>query len=280
MKILKKPKWIYIKFYLYNNKFNIINKILNKNSINTICKESLCPNIFKCFQKKNITFLLLGNKCTRKCLFCNISKGKLEKNNLKKEVINISKIIFILNLNRIILTSVNRDDLPDKGIMNFIKIIKFIKIINFNIKIEILIPNFNELNNFFIKKIKINKPYIISHNIETIYRLYNKICKNSNYFNSINFLKKIKLTNKNILLKTGIIIGLGETFIEIFNLIRKLKKININIINIGQYLSPNINNNYLVYEYLKLYIYYIYKKFSKKLNFKKYYIFPMSRTSL
>ncbi|WP_339045105.1 lipoyl synthase [Candidatus Zinderia endosymbiont of Aphrophora alni] len=276
-KIIKKPKWLKIKTNFENKNFFSMKKILKINKIITVCEEAACPNIIKCFTKGIATFMIMGNKCTRKCFFCNIKNGKPTKIDIN-EPKNIANIILKLKLDYVVITSVTRDDLKDGGAEQFAKCIKNIRKISPKTKIEILVPDFKKKNNLAIKILSKNLPDVINHNIETTYRLYKKIKPGGNYFNSLKLLKKIKLNFPNLLTKSGLIIGLGETDEEILNTIYDIKKNNVDILTIGQYLMPT-KKHIPVHRYIKKIKFKKFKKEAYKLGFKTVISGPLVRSS-
>ncbi|WMC18893.1 MAG: lipoyl synthase [Enterobacteriaceae bacterium PSpicST2] len=247
MIIKKKPKWIKIKIPKIYKNINKIKNIFNKNKINSVCKEAICPNLYKCFNKGIATFMILGNICTRNCNFCNIKKGKPLKINFN-EPIKIFKIVKYIKLKYVVITSVNRDDLIDGGAKHFYNCIKYIKNIK-NIKIEILVPDFRNCMNNALKIFNFNTPNIFNHNLETIFRIYNKILPDSKYKRSLKILRKFKNIQPKIPVKSGLMLGLGEQTIEILYIIYKLRNIGVNIITLGQYLQPSYKHQ-LVKKYI------------------------------
>lgn len=276
MKILKKPDWI--KKNLFNNaKENHVKSLMNNLNINTVCKEAKCPNIGECFSNKTATFLLLGNKCTRNCQFCNISTIN---NNLEidlNEPSRIAQAVKKLELKYVVLTSVTRDDLKDGGSSIFVNTINEIKQINNDIKIEVLVPDFQGNKNS-IKKIINSDISVFAHNLETVERLYPKIRINSKYKLSLDVLKTAGLLNKDLILKTGIMVGLGETFEEIKQLMIDFFNIGGDLITIGQYLSPS-KNHYPVKEYITPEVFNKYIEIGNKIGIKKVISAPFVRSS-
>ncbi|XMD32133.1 MAG: lipoyl synthase [Candidatus Karelsulcia muelleri] len=231
-----KPKWLHGKFPLGKNYNNILKL---SNNINTICNSGSCPNIGQCWGKGVATFMILGNLCTRSCKFCGIKTGKPQKIDFE-EPKKVAHSIKILNIKHAVITSVDRDDLKDMGAIIWVKTIKAIKNLNENLTLETLIPDFKgrkDLINLIINE----KPEVISHNIETVRRLTKKVRVQAKYDRSINVLKYIKLKS-NIRTKTGIMLGLGETEEEVIQTLKDSKKAKIDIITIGQYLSPSIKH--------------------------------------
>ncbi|MGX7592394.1 lipoyl synthase [Candidatus Karelsulcia muelleri] len=219
-------------------KYDYINNLLLKESLKTICQSSYCPNIGTCWKNGVLSFLLLGNLCTRSCKFCAIKTGKPKKINML-EPYKVAKTVKIIEMKHVVLTSVNRDDLKDMGIKIWIQTIREIKKIS-NSSIETLIPDFKGHKNKIARIIK-EHPEIISHNIETVPRLTQKVRIQAKYERSLSILKYIKKTS-DIRTKTGMMLGLGETEVEVINTFKDIRKANIDILTIGQYLSPTLKH--------------------------------------
>ena len=269
---------------------------MKTNCLNTVCESARCPNKNECYTKNTATFLIMGNVCTRNCRFCNISCEKpqpLDKNEPK----NIVKAVQELGLQYVVITSVTRDDLPDGGAEHFAECIEAIKeqkakskkqkvgraylpdkINSANIKIEILTPDFKGDTNALDTIIKsIYPPDVFNHNIETVPRLYKTARPQAIYQRSLDVLKYVK-ENSNILTKSGLMVGLGETFEELKQTLTDLKNINCDIITIGQYIPPSkqhlpLEKYYTLEEFEQL------KILAKKIGIKNYQIGPLVRSS-
>lgn len=234
----QKPNWIKIRVPLYNE-LNTIKKKLRKTYLHTVCEESSCPNIIKCFNERIATIMILGNKCTRKCPFCDVLYGSTKNINYY-EPFDIIKILIKLKINYIVITSVNRDDLDDGGANHFSKCIGAIKRLYKHIKIEILIPDFRGKSDIAIKILIKNQPTVLNHNIETIHNLYFKVKPGANYVYSLALLKQIKKYCPKIKTKSGLMVGLGENDKQLIKVIKDIKKNKVDIITIGQYIAPSI----------------------------------------
>lgn len=215
-------------------------KIFRDHSLHTVCESALCPNLGECFKDKTTTFMILGNICTRNCSFCAVKKGKplpVDKDEPK----NVAKTANLLKLSHVVITSVTRDDLEDGGANQFADCIKEIKKLNPNPTVEVLTPDFG--GNF--KNLNIVLAYfpdVLNHNIETVKRLYPKIRPDADYNRSLRILEKAKNYSKNIVVKSGFMVGLGEKWEEIVSLLKDLSDINCDIVTIGQYLQPSKNH--------------------------------------
>jgi len=233
--IPKKPNWIRVK--APNNKsFSITKQILKNNNIITVCEEAACPNISECWQKKHATFMILGDTCTRSCTFCNVKTGTPNKIDIY-EPIKIANAVKQLNLDHVVITSVDRDDLKDGGAQHFVNVIKKIRKVCEKTTIEILTPDF--LRKYeSIDILSQSMPDVFNHNLETVPRMYPSVRPGSRYFTSLKLLNDIKDRNPNVFTKSGLMVGLGETKDEIYQVMDDLRSANVDFITIGQYLPP------------------------------------------
>tara|TARA_B100000886_G_scaffold98201_1_gene65193 strand:+ start:214 stop:1149 length:936 start_codon:yes stop_codon:yes gene_type:complete len=233
--IQKKPSWIRVKAPT-SKFFRTTDKLLKDKKVITVCEEAACPNIAECWQKKHATFMILGDTCTRACAFCNVKTGKPQFVD-HGEAIRIAESVQQLELEHVVITSVDRDDLIDGGAMHFINVIDSIKNLNPKCTIEILTPDFknkSEAINILSKSL----PDVFNHNLETVPRLYLTIRPGSRYFTSLNLLHNIKIKNPNIFTKSGLMVGLGETKEEIYQVMDDLRSADVDFITLGQYLPP------------------------------------------
>lgn len=228
----------YLKRGLINtDKTKFVRNLLKEKCLNTVCEEARCPNKAECYAKNTATFMIMGDTCTRNCRFCAINSNAPQPLN-KEEPRLVAEAINELKLNYSVITSVTRDDLPDGGATHFANTILEIKKISPNTKVEVLIPDFN--GNINSLKIVIDAmPNVINHNMETVSSLYKTVRPQANYMQSLMVLDFVKNYNPNILTKTGIMVGLGETMQELTQLFIDLKNINIDILTIGQYIQPS-----------------------------------------
>ncbi len=244
--IKKKPNWIKSKL-TNTQEFFSTKTIVNQYNLKTVCQEASCPNITECWSKKHATFLIMGNTCTRACAFCNVITGKpkpLDPLEPKK----ISSAIKKLNLNHVVITSVDRDDLDDGGAKHFSEVIFETKNNNPNTTIEVLTPDFLRKENSY-KKVVEAKPDVFNHNIETVPGLYRKVRPGSRYFSSLELLKNVKKIDKNIFTKSGLMVGLGENKDEIVQVMDDLKSADVDFLTIGQYLQPSVKHHPLARYY-------------------------------
>ncbi|MDR3281526.1 MAG: lipoyl synthase [Endomicrobium sp.] len=220
-------------------------KTIESKDLNTVCQTTKCPNIAECFKRRTVTFLILGKYCSRQCSFCGIEKHKPELVD-KSEPLKIATEIKRLAPKYAVITSVTRDDLPDGGAVHFFETVTEIKTLLPKVKVEVLVPDFlgsTESIDIVLRA----KPDVFTHNLETIPALYNKIKKGADYKRSLEVLKYAKLANFKV--KTGIILGFGETKSQIFETIMDIKNINIDALTIGQYLAPTKKHSPVIKEY-------------------------------
>ena len=273
---LKKPNWLKVKAPTSKKYFETLD-IVNSHNLVTVCQEAACPNIGECWEKKHATFMILGDICTRACAFCNVKTGKPSEPPDPMEPLNVAKSVLKLGLKHVVVTSVDRDDLPDGGAQHFIDTIRYIRDLSNTTTIEILTPDFLRKNRNYIDIAKV-KPDVFNHNLETVPRIYKKIRPGSNYLESLKLLREVKEFDKSIFTKSGIMIGLGEDYSEIIEVLKDMKNSNIDFVTIGQYLQPSIHHEnvhkfYSPDEFKSLYNY------SLKLGFKMISSSPMTRSS-
>ena len=233
--IQKKPSWIRVKIS-NSNVFAETKKIIKDKNLVTVCEEAGCPNISECWSKKHATFMILGDTCTRACAFCNVKTGIPNKVDLE-EPQKIANSVKELNLNHVVITSVDRDDLEDGGALHFANVITSIKSLNSKTTVEILTPDFLRKRDSY-KIVVDSNPDVFNHNLETVPSLYLKVRPGSRYFQSLNLLANVKIHNPKIFTKSGLMVGLGETKDELCQVMDDLRCANVDFITIGQYLQP------------------------------------------
>ena len=232
-----RPSWLKVRIPSGENFFEV-RRILRSRKLNTICEDAMCPNIAECWGKhRTATFMILGDICTRACAFCAVTSGRPTEYDLA-EPARVAAAIAELKLKHAVITSVDRDDLKDGGAMIFAETVREIRKLDENVKIELLTPDFQgSLES--VKTIIDAGPDIFSHNIETIRRLYPTIRFKSDYTTSFGLLKAAKEMNREIFIKTGIMIGLGEEKKEIVDVMHHAVEAGVDILTIGQYLRPS-----------------------------------------
>ncbi|RTK92815.1 MAG: lipoyl synthase [Rickettsiales bacterium] len=232
---LKKPDWIRVKAPISKN-YQVTKDLIDGLKLNTVCVEAACPNIGECWEKKHATVMILGSVCTRACAFCNVATGRPDLLD-PHEPERIAKALNKLGLEHIVITSVDRDDLEDGGAQHFANCIKSIRLSSPSTTIEILTPDFMRKNNA-LNIVVAAKPDVYNHNIETVPSLYKTIRPGARYFHSLNLLNDVKKIDPEIFTKSGIMVGLGETFDEVEQVMDDLRAANVDFITIGQYLQP------------------------------------------
>ena len=233
--IPRKPSWIRVKAPT-SNSFKFTSDIVKKYNLVTVCEEAACPNISECWQKKHATFMILGDTCTRACSFCNVKTGKPGTIDVF-EPMRIAKAVKELELEHVVITSVDRDDLFDGGAKHFVDVMNCLRKECPNTTIEILTPDFlkkNEAKNILSQSL----PDVFNHNLETVPRLYPTIRPGSRYFVSLELLSDMKKKNEKIFTKSGLMVGLGETIDEIYQVMDDLRSADVDFLTIGQYLQP------------------------------------------
>ena len=236
----KKPFWLKVKAP-QGKIFDQTKGLLDDLNITTVCEEASCPNIGNCWSKKHATMMIMGDICTRACSFCNVATGKPNKLDLS-EPIRVAKSVARLNLNHVVITSVDRDDLHDGGADHFVSTITDIRKYSPNTSIEILTPDFLKKDGALEKVINA-KPDVFNHNLETVPRLYPTVRPGARYFYSLNLLAKVKEVDPNIFTKSGIMVGLGESQSEIYQVMDDMRSADIDFLTIGQYLQPTIKHH-------------------------------------
>ena len=234
--IKKKPDWIRSKI-LDTQTFFKTKAVVNKNNLHTVCQEANCPNITECWSKKHATFMIMGDTCTRGCAFCDVKTGKPGQLD-PFEPFKIAKAVKELNLNHVVITSVDRDDLKDGGANHFKNVVLETKKNNTKTTIEVLTPDFLRKGDSF-KRVLESNPDVFNHNIETVPSLYVKVRPGSRYFASIKLLDSVKKNKPNIFTKSGIMVGLGENKNEIIQVMDDLRAARVDFLTIGQYLQPS-----------------------------------------
>ncbi len=239
--VLKKPDWIRVKAGSPSTRFYEIKDVLRANKLVTVCEEASCPNIGECFGKGTATFMIMGDKCTRRCPFCDVGHGRpdpLDEN----EPENLAKTIAQLKLQYVVITSVDRDDLRDGGSQHFVDCISRTRALSPQTQIEILVPDFRGRDDRALDILKAAPPDVMNHNMETVPRLYKEARPGSDYAFSLNLLKKFKALFPNVPTKSGLMVGLGETDEEILDVMRDMRAHHIEMLTIGQYLAPSTSH--------------------------------------
>jgi len=238
---LKKPDWIRVKAASSSSRFTEIKQILRENQLVTVCEEASCPNIGECFGKGTATFMIMGDKCTRRCPFCDVGHGRPDPLDLQ-EPMNLAKTIAALKLSYVVITSVDRDDLRDGGAQHFVDCIRRTKELSPSTRIEVLVPDFRgrleKALDLFASDPQ-GLPDVMNHNLETVPRLYKQARPGSDYAHSLKLLMDFKARFPQIPTKSGLMVGLGETDEEILEVMQDMRAHHIDMLTIGQYLAPS-----------------------------------------
>ena len=270
---VKKPEWLKVNFGA-NGRYTDTKRIVDEHKLHTICSSGRCPNVGECWGKGTATFMIGGEICTRSCKFCNTKTGKPLPLNLN-EPASVAQSIALMNLTHAVVTSVDRDDLPDLGATHWVNTIKEIKKLNPDTTIEVLIPDFQgrlELVDLVVDA----SPDIISHNMETVCRLSPLVRSAAHYETSLAVIKQI--ADKGAVSKSGIMVGLGETTDEVEQLMHDLHFVGCKLLTIGQYLQPT-HKHYPVAEYVTPQQFDIYKQKALAIGFDKVESAPLVRSS-
>lgn len=232
----RKPDWIRVKAPTSAG-FAATRALMRSKSLTTVCEEAACPNIGECWSKKHATVMILGDTCTRACAFCNVKTGMpravdpMEPNNVADAAVQ-------MGLEHIVITSVDRDDLPDGGAKQFVKVIEAIRKASPATTIEILTPDFRNKHEAAIEMIVAARPDVYNHNLETVPRLYPTIRPGARYYASIRLLETVKKLDPSIFTKSGVMLGLGEERLEVHQVMDDMRSADIDFLTMGQYLQP------------------------------------------
>jgi lipoic acid synthetase len=236
--VLKKPDWIRVKAGSPTTRFYEIKQILREHKLHTVCEEASCPNIGECFGHGTATFMIMGDKCTRRCPFCDVGHGRPDPLDTD-EPVNLARTIAALKLKYVVITSVDRDDLRDGGAAHFVECIRQVRLASPHTRIEILTPDFRGRLDRALDILKAAPPDVMNHNLETVPRLYKEARPGSDYAFSLDLLRRFKAHAPGVPTKSGLMVGLGETDDEIIEVMRDMRAHGIDMLTIGQYLAPS-----------------------------------------
>jgi lipoic acid synthetase len=234
--VLRKPDWIRVKAPTSRGYLET-REIVKSNRLVTVCEEAGCPNIGECWDKKHATFMIMGEICTRACAFCNVATG-LPTALDPEEPANVAKAVAQMGLNHIVITSVDRDDLPDGGARHFAEVIRAIRERSPGTTIEVLTPDFLRKEGA-LEIVVEARPDVFNHNLETVPSNYLTVRPGARYFHSIRLLQRVKELDPAMFTKSGIMVGLGEERNEVLQLMDDLRTANVDFLTIGQYLQPS-----------------------------------------
>ncbi|MEY3779222.1 MAG: lipoyl synthase [Betaproteobacteria bacterium] len=275
--VLKKPEWIRVKAGSPTTRFYEIKDILRKNKLVTVCEEASCPNIGECFGKGTATFMIMGDKCTRRCPFCDVGHGRPDPLDVN-EPANLARTIADLKLRYVVITSVDRDDLRDGGAGHFVDCIRETRALSPLTQIEVLVPDFRGRDDRALDILKAAPPDVMNHNLETVPRLYKEVRPGSDYQFSLQLLKKFKALFPNVPTKSGLMVGLGETDDEILAVMREMREHNIEMLTLGQYLAPS-NSHLPVKRYVHPDTFKMFEEKAYEMGFKHAAVGAMVRSS-
>lgn len=235
--VVVKPEWLRVKAPQWE-RVGSVKEILRDLSLNTVCEEASCPNIGECFHNGTATFLIMGPACTRACPYCDIDFEKKPKALDPTEPERLAEAVRRLKLNHVVITSVNRDDLPDGGASQFVRCIELIRSTSPGTTIEVLIPDL--CGNWEALATILNaEPEVLNHNTETVPRLYRRVRPQGDYQRTLQLMERSRQLSPSVYTKSGIMVGLGETDAEVREVMQDLRKVDCDILTIGQYLQPS-----------------------------------------
>lgn len=275
---LRKPDWLKIQLpKASEGGVKGVKDILREGRLASVCEEASCPNLHECFNKGTASFMIMGFKCTRRCSFCDVAHGRPDALD-QDEPMHLADAILKMKLRYVVVTSVDRDDLRDGGSAHFANCIKAIRNKAPNVKIEILTPDFRGRMDVALENLSKEPPDVFNHNLETVPRLYKAARPGSDYQWSLDLLKNFKEKFPDIPTKSGLMVGLGETDEEIYQVMRDMRAHNIDMLTIGQYLQPSIYHM-AVDRYVSPETFKEYARVAKELGFKHVASGPMVRSS-
>ena len=243
--VMKRPEWLKVRATLGEN-YRQLKGLLRGLGLHSVCEEALCPNIYECFEARTATFLILGDVCTRRCSFCAIANGRPSGLD-RQEPQRVADAAQVLRLRHIVVTSVARDDLADGGAAIFAETIVKLRDAMPDCSVEVLIPDFGGSRSA-LEQVMAARPDILNHNVETVPRLYRRVRPSARYFRSLELLQRAKDIDATVLSKSGLMLGLGETWDEILAVLGDLRRADCDIVTIGQYLRPTSGQRHLPVE--------------------------------
>jgi lipoic acid synthetase len=274
---LRKPDWIRVKAGSHGSRFYEIKDVLRANKLVTVCEEASCPNIGECFGKGTATFMIMGDKCTRRCPFCDVGHGRPDPLDVD-EPARLAKTIAELKLRYVVITSVDRDDLRDGGAQHFVDCIRETKALTPNTQIEVLVPDFRGRLDKALDVFANGLPDVMNHNMETVPRLYKEARPGSDYAHSLKLLKDFKARYAGVPTKSGLMVGLGETDEEILQVMADMRAHDIDMLTIGQYLAPS-NHHLPVRRYVHPDTFKMFEERAKEMGFSHAAIGALVRSS-
>ena len=275
--VLRKPEWIRVRAASPGSRFHDIKRILREHRLHTVCEEASCPNIGECFGKGTATFMIMGDKCTRRCPFCDVGHGRPDPLD-REEPVNLARTIAALELDYVVITSVDRDDLRDGGAAHFVACISEVRRVSPRTRIEVLVPDFRGRLERALAILEAAPPDVMNHNLETVPRLYREARPGSDYQHSLTLLAEFKKRVPGVPTKSGLMVGLGETDEEILSVMQDLRTHHVDMITIGQYLAPS-NSHLPVRRYVHPEVFERFTQSATEMGFAHAAVGPLVRSS-
>lgn len=273
---LRKPDWIRVRLST-DDKVSKLKSLLREKNLVTVCEEASCPNLNECFSHGTATFMIMGDKCTRRCSFCDVGHGRPDPLDAK-EPIHLAETIQVMQLKYVVITSVDRDDLRDGGASHFTECINAVRTKNPLITIEVLVPDFRGRMDKALTALAAGLPDVFNHNIETAPRLYKQARPGSDYAGSLQLLKDFKKRFPGIPTKSGMMLGLGETNEEVLQVLKDLRDHDVDMLTLGQYLQPT-RHHMPVDRYVTPAEFAQFAQFAKSIGFNNVASGPLVRSS-
>lgn len=273
---LRKPDWIRVKSGSGQG-YHEVKRLLREHKLHTVCEEASCPNIGECFGKGTATFMILGNVCTRRCPFCDVAHGKPLPPDVS-EPAHLAQSIALLKLRYVVITSVDRDDLRDGGAQHFADCLAAIRSSSPHTRLETLVPDFRGRLNIALDALAACLPDVLNHNLETVPRLYPLARPGADYAHSLLLLKEFKARFPQVMTKSGLMLGLGETDEEVLQVMRDLRAHDVEMLTLGQYLQPS-DGHLPVLRYVTPETFKIFEDAAKEMGFSHAACGPMVRSS-
>lgn len=273
------PEWLR-KSATHFQSVHELKRQLRERRLHTVCESARCPNIHECFHRGAATFMILGNLCTRGCGFCSVPKGSAAKREFSldsEEPRHVAEMAARMNLRYVVITSVNRDDLPDGGSHHFAETVRQVRLALPDARVEVLTPDFCG-DHSAVARVLDAEPHVFNHNMETVRRLYRRVRPQADYLQSLNVLRFAKRHSPGILTKSGLMVGLGESKQEVHQLLCDVLAANVDVATIGQYLQPT-RRNLPVAEYVTPAQFEAYCDYGLSIGFKMVFSGPFVRSS-
>lgn len=274
---LKKPEWIRVRAPSPGTRFHDIKRILREHDLYTVCEEASCPNIGECFGKGTATFMIMGDKCTRRCPFCDVGHGRPDPLDVN-EPLNLARSIAAMKLSYVVITSVDRDDLRDGGAAHFVECIRTVRELSPQTRIEVLVPDFRGRLDRALHILDQGPPDVMNHNLETVPRLYRQARPGADYQHSLTLLSEFKTLHPGVPTKSGLMLGLGETDDEILEVMQDLRAHQVDMLTIGQYLQPS-DHHLPVMRYAHPDVFAMLEREARAMGFTHAAVGPMVRSS-